>query len=284
MKIIDAHLHMGADAYFDEIAKAAGHENNAEHLAEQYRARGMLHGIIMGNLPLENTAPQYPRFMSYCVGIDSRTGFDRETIKAQAALVRQHFQNPQCVGLKLYPGYNYFYIYDDCLEPFYELAEKYDKPVAVHMGLTASNDALLKYSHPLVMDEAATKFRGVQFVMCHFGEPWFEDAAAVIEKNPNVVADLSGILTAKIPDFAAFLQKKHFYIDRMEGWLEYLDSYDRFLFGTDWPLANLGDYIKFTKEIIPAGHWEAVFAANAQRVYHLQLTEENTINRYQVKE
>ena len=81
MKIIDAHLHMGADAYFDEIAKAAGHENNAEHLAEQYRARGMVHGIIMGNLPLENTAPQYPRFMSYCVGIDSRTGFDRETIK-----------------------------------------------------------------------------------------------------------------------------------------------------------------------------------------------------------
>ena len=26
--------------------------------------------------------------MSYCVGIDSRTGVDRETIKAQAALVK----------------------------------------------------------------------------------------------------------------------------------------------------------------------------------------------------
>ena len=47
MKIIDAHLHMGADAYFDEIAKAAGHENNAEHLAEQYRARGMVHGAAV---------------------------------------------------------------------------------------------------------------------------------------------------------------------------------------------------------------------------------------------
>ena len=69
------------------------------------------------------------------------------------------------------------------------------------------------------MDEAATKFREVQFVMCHFGEPWFTDAAAVIEKNPNVAADLSGLLERKIPDFAAFCEKKHFYIERLKGWL-----------------------------------------------------------------
>ena len=50
MKIIDAHLHFATDAYFDEIAKAAEHENSADHLLEQYRMRGMVHGIVMGNL------------------------------------------------------------------------------------------------------------------------------------------------------------------------------------------------------------------------------------------
>jgi predicted TIM-barrel fold metal-dependent hydrolase len=137
------------------------------------------------------------------------------------------------------------------------------------MGLTASNSALLKYSHPLVMDEAATKYRQVQFVMCHFGEPWFVDAAAVVEKNPNVMVDLSGILEGKIPDFELFLKKKRYYIEHLKGWLEYLDLYDRFMFGTDWPLANLGDYIAFTKEIIPESEWNKVFFSNANRIYRM---------------
>lgn len=268
MKIIDAHLHFATDAYFDEIAKAAGHENSEEHLLEQYRMRGMVHGIVMGNLPVEETKPVYPPFLSYCVGLDSQV-FDMDNLPQKLHYIEEHLKRKNCVGIKLYPGYASFYLYDDKLAPVYELAARYHKPVAVHTGLTATDHALLKYSHPLVMDEAATKFREVQFVMCHFGEPWFTDAAAVIEKNPNVAADLSGMLERKISDFEAFLRKKHFYIERLKGWLEYLDSYDRFMFGTDWPLANLGDYIDFTKEIIPQEHWDDVFYKNAMRIYHL---------------
>ena len=62
------------------------------------------------------------------------------------------------------------------------------------------------------MDEAATKFRQVNFVMCHLGEPYFVDAIAVMEKNPNVTADLSGMLEGKIVDFDRFCARKHFYI------------------------------------------------------------------------
>ena len=269
MKIIDAHLHFATDAYFDEIAKAAEHENSADHLLEQYRMRGMVHGIVMGNLPVEELEPVYPPFLSYCIGLDSQV-FDMAKLLQKLHLIEQHLKSERCVGIKHYPGYASFYIYDDRLAPVYELAARYKKPVAVHTGLTATDKALLKYSHPLVMDEAATKFREVQFVMCHFGEPWFTDAAAVIEKNPNVAADLSGLLERKIPDFAAFCEKKHFYIERLKGWLEYLDLYDRFMFGTDWPLANLGDYIAFTKEIIPEEHWQEVFYENAVRIYHLK--------------
>ena len=269
MKIIDAHLHFATDAYFDEIAKAAEHENSADHLLEQYRMRGMVHGIVMGNLPVEELEPVYPPFLSYCIGLDSQV-FDMAKLPQKLHLIEQHLRSERCVGIKLYPGYASFCLYDDRLAPIYELAARYKKPVAVHTGLTATDKALLKYSHPLVMDEAATKFREVQFVMCHFGEPWFTDAAAVIEKNPNVAADLSGLLERKIPDFAAFCEKKHFYIERLKGWLEYLDLYDRFMFGTDWPLANLGDYIAFTKEIIPEEHWQEVFYENAVRIYHLQ--------------
>ena len=57
MKIIDAHLHFCTDAYFDEIARRAQHENSAEHLLEEYRLRGIVHGVVMGNLPVDCTCP-----------------------------------------------------------------------------------------------------------------------------------------------------------------------------------------------------------------------------------
>ena len=122
-----------------------------------------------------------------------------------------------------------------------------------------------------MLDEAATKFRDVQFVMCHFGEPWYTDAAAVLEKNSNVAADRSGILEGKIWDFPAFYRKQKYYIEQLKGWISYLDSYDRFMFGTDWPLANLEDYITFTKDIIPEKYWEDVFYENAKRIYQLNV-------------
>ena len=273
MKIIDAHLHFGRGEYFDTVARAAGHENTEEALRRDFRAAGIVHGIIMGNLPVEETSPNYPDIFHYCVGIggDGVTEIAEGRIKKLLPALEQHLKSERCVGIKLYPGYHYFYIYDDMLAPIYELAAQYKKPVAVHTGLTATEKALLKYAHPNVMDEAATKFRAVHFVMCHLGEPYFTEAVAVMEKNPNVSADLSGMLAGKIKDFELFCRRKKFYIEQLHGWLAYLNAYDRLMFGTDWPLANFDDYIAFTKLLIPEEHWNAVFYDNAVRIYHLHL-------------
>lgn len=270
MRIIDAHLHFVNDFYFDRIAAAAGHENSAEHLREQYELQDIVHGIVMGNRGPEPGHHAYPEFLSYCVGIERMAEAVRD-MERQVALVEENLQRRECVGIKLYPGYDRFYIYDERLAPIYALAEKYDKPVAVHTGLTASSDAILKYSHPLILDEAAARWTKVQFVMCHIGNPWLADAVAVMEKNPNVAVDLSGLLERKIPDMALFLQKKKGYVRMLNDWLEYLDCYDRVMFGTDWPLANLGDYIAFTKAFVPEAEWSKVFFASAAQIYQPQL-------------
>ena len=270
MKMIDAHLHFAEWPGFSELAQAAGHENSAEHLRRVYAELGIVCGVVMGNRGLDPAAHVYPEFFRYCVGFDRMAG-DTASLAEQLVLAEKNLQRPECVGIKLYPGYNHIYIYDESLDPIYALAAKYHKPVAVHTGLTATSDALLKYSHPLVLDEAAVRHPEVQFVMCHIGNPWLQDAIAVLEKNQNVAADLSGLLEGKIPDLPAFFHKKRGYIRMLQDWFEYLDAYDRLLFGTDWPLANLGDSIAFTREIIPPEHWEAVFFANANRIYSLAL-------------
>lgn len=270
MKIIDAHIHFCQEEHFSQLAEAAGHKNSTVHLREQYAAYDIAHGIVMGNRSLELERHEYPDYLSYCIGLD-RTCFNPAEIKQQAQLVEKHFQRKNCVGIKLYPGYNHFYIYDSVLDPFYQLAMHYKKVVAVHTGLTATANALLKFSHPLLVDEAATRYPRVQFVMCHIGNPWLADSVAVLMKNGNVAADLSGLLEGRIDSMPDFLTRKKGYIQFLTGWLECLDRYDRLLYGTDWPLVNIGNYIEFIASLIPKQHHDAVFFANANRIYELGL-------------
>lgn len=269
MRIIDAHLHFCPGyGHFDELAIRAEHENTKEHLKEVYENLGIVGGVVMGNRGMEVENHQYPDFMRYCIGID-RSYMREHKLEEAYDLIEKNLKREECVGIKLYPGYNKLYITDAAYEPVYELAKEYKKPVAVHMGQTAGSNAYLKYSHPLTMDEAAVRHKGVQFVMCHFGNPWLMDAAAVVEKNENVATDLSGFLVGKI-DFPALLKKQRLYLDMVKAWIAYVDCYEKVMFGTDWPLANYGDSIELVKWLIPEEHWEQVFSKSAERVYHLE--------------
>ncbi len=63
-----------------------------------------------------------------------------------------------------------------------------------HCGDTYSERGLLKYSHPLTLDEVAVMHQDVTFMMAHFGDPWVLDGAEVVYKNSNMYADLSGLI------------------------------------------------------------------------------------------
>lgn len=268
MKIIDAHLHVCPGyGHFDELAIRAGHENTVEHLRQKYHELGIVKGVVMGNRGMEPEQHRYPDFLKYCIGIDRSYMRDHKLSDAYD-LVEQNLKRDSCVGIKLYPGYNKLYITDEAYGPVYELAAAYQKPVAVHMGQTAGSNAYLKYSHPLTMDEAAVQHKDVRFVMCHFGNPWLMDAAAVVEKNENVATDLSGLLVGKV-DFPALLKKQRLYFDALKTWISYCDCYEKFMFGTDWPLANYGDYIELIQWLIPEKFWEQVFYKTAGQIYRL---------------
>ena len=269
MRIIDAHLHFWPEhAHFGELAIQACHENTAEHLKKEYEKLGIVCGIVMGNRGLEPELHQYPEFLRYCIGLDRNSALDGNLTNAYD-LVEKNLKRKECVGIKLYPGYHAYYMTDSAYEPIYELAKAYKKPVAVHMGQTAGSKAYLKYSHPLTMDEAAVDHPDVQFVMCHFGNPWLMDAAAVVEKNENVATDLSGLLVGKV-DLPALMKKQRLYLETLKTWISYCDNYEKFMFGTDWPLANYGDYIELTKWLIPEEAHELVFSKNAERIFKLE--------------
>ena len=273
MKIIDAHLHIfPSEPGTDAMAEAVGHVNSVDHLRQVYGELGMVHGVVMGNRSLEVGFHHYPRdLFHYCVGLDSLVLGRGETIPEDLPdQVEAHLKREECCGVKLYPGYNKIWLTDPIYDPIYRLAEKYDKPVAVHMGLTAYSRAYLKYSHPLALDEAAADHRRTQFVMCHFGNPFLQEAAAVLEKNRNVSTDLSGLLEGRV-DLDVYFRERAGYAELLRTWLNYLGCWDRVMYGTDWPIVNLGEYIGYIQRIVPERYWEPVFYDNANRIYRLGL-------------
>nr|WP_326165137.1 amidohydrolase family protein [uncultured Oscillibacter sp.] len=271
MKIVDAHLHLfPQDAGTEEMARQVGHHNSTDHLRRAYGELGIVHGVVMGNRSLDPACHQYPEdLFHYCVGLDSSLtdgGLDPDYVER----VEENLKRESCCGVKLYPGYVRIRLSDPLYEPIYRLAARYDKPVAVHMGLTASSGAHLRYAHPLVLDETAADHPGTRFVMCHFGNPFLESAAAVVEKNPNVAADLSGLLEGRV-DLDRYFEEQAGYVSQLRTWLTAIQRWDDLMFGTDWPIVNLGEYIAFLQRLLPEKHWEAVLSGNADRIYRLGL-------------
>ncbi|MDD3164554.1 MAG: TatD family hydrolase [Oscillospiraceae bacterium] len=274
MQIIDAHLHLfAAGSEADEMARAVGLENSTAYLKDYFAAHDFTHGIVMSNRSLNPARHCYPDFLHYCIGLDGIVSGHYDA-REMEALVEANLERPNCVGIKLYPGYHPVTITDPCFDFVYRLAEKYDKPVAVHTGMTAHPRASLRHCHPLTMDEAAVRHPNVQFIMCHFGNPFLSDAAAVLEKCPNVAADLSGLLEGPI-HLQAYLQEQSGYVFLLKTWIAYVCDYRRFLFGTDFPAVNFSDYASFIQTLIPKQHWADVFFNNANRIYHLGLPTGN---------
>lgn len=267
MKIIDAHLHLFPGEHGEQLAQRVGHHSSPEHLREIYGELGMVHGVIMGNRSLRPEDHQYPTdLLHYCIGLDSTVVADR-----MAEQVEENLRLPGCCGVKLYPGYNRTPLTHPMYAPIYELAAQYDKPVAVHMGLTAFAGAHLKYCHPLALDEVAADHPDTRFVLCHFGNPFFETAAAVLAKNPNVSADLSGLLEGRV-NLDDWFEEQSGYAWMLKSWLAASGAWDRLMYGTDWPIVHLSEYLEFIRRIVPERYWEPVFFHNANRIYGLGLS------------
>lgn len=276
MKIIDAHIHFSDIQSFHQTARELSFVDYSYNgFVKEYNEANVVLGIAMGltetakmGFPDYNTvtpmgldlADSIPGQIVYCPGINP---YDLD----EEALLRleDELQKPNVVGVKIYLGYYPFYAYDEVYEPVYRLAEKYGLAVVFHTGDTYSERGLLKYAHPLTIDEVAVKFRNVKFMMAHFGDPWTLTGAEIIYKNSNVYADLSGLIVGTEKELKASSEGR--FLDHLRHALVYANSYDKLLFGTDWPLVPVDPYIEFIKNLIPAEHHKDVFYNTAIKVF-----------------
>src|SRR5262249_6424634 len=105
------------------------------------------------------------------------------------------FADKKIVGVKMFPGYQYFYPYDHVVHPVAELCMEYRKPLMFHTGdCSARGKPLLRYAHPIHVDDLAARYPELKIVVAHFGFPYILEAANVANKSRNVFIDISGTI------------------------------------------------------------------------------------------
>jgi predicted TIM-barrel fold metal-dependent hydrolase len=189
----------------------------------------------------------------------------------QLDCVEQELATGRVVALKGYLGYLHIGPSDRGYRPYLELAERFKLPFIFHTGDTYSPSAKLRFAQPLLIDDVAVDYPNVRFVMAHFGNPWLLDAAEVIYKNINVWADLSGLVIGG--DAALSTEERSDSLSDVRAQVRrafrYAERPNRFLFGSDWPLAPIAAYAAFVASAIPADCHEPIFRENASLLYRL---------------
>lgn len=179
--------------------------------------------------------------------------------------------NKKIKGLKLYPGYQHFTPYHERILPVFNFAREHNIPVIFHSGSIyeyKGSEALLKYTNPIYVDEAATKFPDTRFVISHFGFPYINETAMVLNKNNNVFTDISGVIDTE--------ECFRVYKDDIKRILSYYPSIvPQIMFGTDFIgsdtiLDEVELYVKLVEELFSGEDRDMVFYKNAQRVYNIK--------------
>ncbi len=129
-----------------------------------------------------------------------------------------------CRGIKLALSYQAVDPMSDAAMRLFGRLEADGLPIVFHNGMSVASDAVLRYAHPLAMDEVAIRFPKLKMVLAHTSHPWYEDCMAVVRKHPNVWTDISGMPSRPWMAWRA-----------MRVFHEFSATH-KMLFGSDWTL------------------------------------------------
>ncbi len=269
---IDAHIHLSerrTDALLP-YAKRNGLRYTLGELLAQMRTSHVSHGMLLSP-PLKGGAPlPNEDIIKLCLrsgGVLHPVLTVEPSKKDVEAAVKLAQGQGEVKGFKVRLGYHKSPASDPAFDPVYDYAEANGLPVLFHTGDTASSTGDLTLSHPLTLDRLANEREGLTIVLCHFGNPWFEDVAELIYKHPNVYADISGLTTGGggyAHKFSQWLASK------LSQAVYFAGGAEKMIFGTDYPVTKLSDALALVDMMdISAADKERILWSNAKRVFRL---------------
>ena len=269
--VIDAHIHLSGrrDDVLLPYARRNGLRYTLDELLSSMRAHHVSHGLLLspplkGGMPLPNED-----IIELCRRSEEKLSpviTVEPTKKEVAAAVRLAKKcRDEVNGFKVRLGYIKASASDPVFDPVYDYAEAEELPVLFHTGDTALSNGNLALSHPLTLDPLANEREELTIVLCHFGNPWFEDVAELVYKHPKVYADISGLTTGGggYPrKFTGWLAKK------LGEAVYFAGGAEKVIFGTDYPITNYSDALALVERMeVSEEDKEKILWRNAKKVF-----------------
>jgi predicted TIM-barrel fold metal-dependent hydrolase len=278
--MIDTHIHVvpprlpGVGSLHPLLEQAA--DARAAALRREMQAADATHVLAMGcwnagpddPLGIADTLALIPSVPGlFAIGVADPTRGEADHLRRVESLLAAK----RVRALKGYLGYLHYAPDHAGYRPYYQLAERHQIPFIFHTGDTYSPCAKLRYAQPLLVDEVAVDHPNVKFVLAHLGNPWLTEAAEVVYKNVNVWADLSGHVVGDADSFTAEERQESLEEARhaLRRAFRYAERPNRFLYGSDWPLAPMASYRTFIAAAIPELYHGLIFEDNARTLFRL---------------
>lgn len=190
--------------------------------------------------------------------------------ESEVEKIKTCLKEKKIVGVKFYLGYEDYYAIDKKLHPIYSFCQENNYPVVFHTGVLEKGfKGLLKQSHPLNVDDVSNAFPALKIVIAHMGNPWLMDCAAVVMKNENVYADMSGFFGEYKPIAEDEIQ---LFLKQMTDLRSFMGNFKKMIFGTDYPLYNQKEYFQAVQRLpLTEEEKDLVFWANAKNIFNLDI-------------
>jgi predicted TIM-barrel fold metal-dependent hydrolase len=165
---------------------------------------------------------------------------------------------------------------DPSVDQYFAIAEKYDVPVAIHMGTGGSGRANItmpkfrgSLGDPLLLEELLAKHPKLRVQVMHAGYPMIDNMLTLLQANSHVYVDIAGLI------WSYPLVEVNRYIQRLvEAGFE-----DRVMFGTDLGESGWEGLLPYSISIIQNAEYltpqekRDILFNNAVRFYRLDVSK-----------
>ena len=233
--VIDVHLHSswwGQPGLLTPLTGDTAPDSESAHRSktlDELRRMGIVVGLVDGRNAtawVEESVGRLLRAQSPCGP------------KADPAILRELLEQGEIAAVSEFaPQYGGLAPDDPSIAHCFELAETYDVPVGIHMGLGPPSAAYrgrpnyrMALSNPLLLEEVLIKHPKLRLWVMHAGWPMLDEMLGLLYAHPQVYLDIS-VINWVLPR-----EEFHHYLRRLVG----AGFHERILFGSDqmqWPQA-----------------------------------------------
>ncbi|KKL27285.1 hypothetical protein LCGC14_2386670, partial [marine sediment metagenome] len=198
----------------------------------------------------------------YMIGTLKISDINRSSLSKISNLLRKK----SIKGFKIFPGHDPIYPTDRRWIPILKLCLRYNLPLIIHTGMNVNNKESTKYNDPKHIIKVAKNYPKLKIIIAHYFWPKQNYCFSITNGFDNIYFDISGLADPEVIKFSDGIKKiRKILVKTVKR------RSDSVIFGTDWPMCNIGKHINLVNSLnITKNEKDKIFYKNALKLFGLK--------------